>query len=176
MSKKTQATAAGQSSAAAKTTKTAPKGAAPANTGKTATATIEGAAKMPPKKRVAAPKVAKESKRVVGVTLNVATTTYNNWRNWIRFLLNGNDKNVPMIARFIKTKEAKGTEWGGYISTPAANVKAVVAKLEAFTASEAHLPVAEQSISMWTMLEHFTQAEPKVRAPRKAKATAEVTA
>jgi hypothetical protein len=180
MSTKPKATAAGQSPAAANTNQTATTPVATTtNTANAATVTatpiIKGAVKNPPKQRVvAAPKVQKESKRVTGVTINVATTTYNNWSSWVRFILNGSDKTVPMMARFVKDKEAKGTEWGGYISTPAANVDAVVAALAAFTANEATLPVEERSIVMWNMLDVFTSVEPKVRAPRAKKVKAEV--
>jgi len=182
MSTTTKATAAGQSSAAANTNETATTPVATTtNTANAATVTatpiIKGAVKNPPKQRVvAAPKVLKESKRVTGVTINVAVSTYNNWRSWVRFILNGSDKTVPMIARFEKDITANGHIWGGYISTPAEHVDTVVAALAAFTANEATLPVEDRSIVMWTMLDVFTSVEPKVRAPRAKKVKAEVAA
>ena len=136
-------------------------------------ATIVKAKKMPPKKRVAAAeKAPKESKRLTGVMVNIATVSYNHWREFVNAILNGEDKDAKKVARFVKDESALNTKWGGFIATSPENVDAVVAKMNAWNAENAARPEAEQFIDLWQTLEHFQTVEPK---PRVRKAKAETT-
>jgi hypothetical protein len=168
MTKTNQGTAAAQEAAAPTTTSTANA------------ATVATRRKMPLKK-VKAEKIAKMPKRVVGVLVHVATTSYNYWRNAVNELLNGTDEKAPRIARFVKDESAKGTKWGGFIAVAPENVEAIVAKMAAWSTANSAKPMVTaadtvtdenyeqfQSEQPWEMLEHFQTVEPKPRV-RKAK-------
>lgn len=170
MTKNTKGTAAAQEAAAPTTTSTA----------NAATVATPAKRKMPLKK-VKAEKTEKMPKRVVGVLVHVATTSYNYWRNAVNEILNGTDATAPRIARFVKDESAKGTKWGGFIAVAPENVDAIVAKMAAWSTANSAKPMVTaadtvtdenysqfQSEQPWEMLEHFQTVEPKPRV-RKAK-------
>jgi hypothetical protein len=130
-----------------------------------------------------APKAAKEvkePKRLTGVLVRVGTCSYNHWRQYVNEGINSNvaEGAVPLACwRKPEADEAQlPHKWDGYISVAPAHVEAVVAALNAHTTSQNALPVEERTIVMWQMLEHFQTVEPKPRAPRTKKATAETEA
>lgn len=170
MTKNTKGTAAAQEAAAPTTTSTA----------NAATVATPAKRKMPLKK-VKAEKTTKMPKRVIGVLVHVATTSYNYWRNAVNEILNSTDATAPRIARFVKDESAKGTKWGGFIAVAPENVEAIVAKMAAWSTANSAKPMVTaadtvtdenysqfQSEQPWEMLEHFQTVEPKPRV-RKAK-------
>ena len=171
MTKNTKGTAAAQEAAAPTTTSTV-------NSATVATAPVR---RTIPLKKSKVEKVSKMPKRVVGVLVHVATTSYNYWRNAVNEILNGTDATTPRIARFVKDESAKGTKWGGFIAIAPENVDAIVAKMAAWTTANSAKPMVTaadnvteenyeqfQSEQPWEMLEHFQTVEPKPRV-RKAK-------
>lgn len=149
---------------------TAAQGAA---TIETSNAPISKTKKTPPIKREPKAKKEKtESKRISGVKVHVATITYNNWREYVNEMLNG--EGSKRVASFVKDEAALNAKWGGYIATTPENADTLVATLNAWTAENNARPEGEQFVELWTMLEQFQTVEAKPRAPRKAKATAEV--
>ena len=170
MTKNTKGTAAAQEAAAPTTTSTA----------NAATVATPAKRKMPLKK-AKAEKTTKMPKRVIGVLVHVATTSYNYWRNAVNEILNSTDATAPRIARFVKDESAKGTKWGGFIAVAPENVEAIVAKMAAWSTANSAKPMVTaadtvtdenysqfQSEQPWEMLEHFQTVEPKPRV-RKAK-------
>ena len=170
MTKTNQGTAAAQEAAAPTTTSTA-------NAATVATPVLR---KAPPKARVKTVKVAKEPKRVVGVLVHIATTSYNYWRNWVTQVIHeGIADTEPRIARFVKDESALGTQWGGFIATTPENVEKVTAILNKWTEINNAKPLDMSENGrvkdMWSMMEHFVTVQPKPRV-RKAKAETEATA
>jgi hypothetical protein len=166
-------------------TAAAQEAAAPTTTSTVNAATVATKRKMPLKK-VKAEKTEKMPKRVVGVLVHVATTSYNYWRNAVNEILNGTDATTPRIARFVKDESAKGTKWGGFIAIAPENVEAIVAKMAAWSTANSAKPMVTaadtvtdenyeqfQSEQPWAMLEHFQTVEPKPRV-RKSKEEANI--
>ena len=171
---KTEETAAAQVAAASTETMTT------IETGNSVT--IAKAKKTPPKKRSDSPKEAKESKRVTGVRVNIATVTYHHWRDfvnnnlWLKDTFYGLNTEDKKIARFVKDETAlvhrdkEGNEihskWGGYIAVAPDNVTKVVDMLNAYTEANNKLPENEQVIDMWRILDNFQTVQPTPRAKK----------
>lgn len=144
-------------------------------------------AKALPKVRVAKEKVQKEPKRITGPLTMIALVSYNHWRQFVNFGINGADENVMPLACFrkaegaLKHKTAAGeivdTKWGGYIAVSPANVEAVTTLLNDFTAAQLEKPEAERElgVALWEMLETPFTVEPAPRKPRAKKVKAEAT-
>ena len=178
MTKTNQGTAAAQEAAAPTTTSTV----------NAATVATTPAKRKMPLKKVKEAKTPKMPKRVIGILVHVAVTSYNYWRNAVNEMLNGTDATAPRIARFVKDESAKGIKWGGFIAVAPENVDAIVAKMSAWSAENSAKPMVTaedivtdenyeqfQSEQPWEMLEHFQTVEPKPRV-RKAKVEATDTA
>ena len=180
MAKKTKATAAAQEAAAADTTtvaQTAPTPQAPAAEnaeGVTEEKVKRVKSKFPPLKRQPkAPKVAKESKRITGPTIHIATTSYNYWREWINRLINGEEKEEAMKAKFVRDLTAQdNAKWGGYISAAPEHKDAVLATLRTWDTENHAKPEKEQFVEMWSILDTFQEVAPKARKPRAKKEAA----
>lgn len=123
--------------------------------------------KAPALKPVRKPKVEKVAKRVTGVLIYVATTTYNNWRQVVNKLLNGEDE--TKIARLVKfsAEEVEQTDsinWAGHIATTPENVEEVIALLNGYV----EMYPTDKYDSLFTMLETFREVQPtpRVRKPK----------
>ena len=180
MAKKTKATAAAQGAAAAETTTAA---SAATTSQAPAAGNAEGVteekvkrvkSKFPPLKRQPkAPKVAKESKRITGPTIHIATTSYNYWREWINRLINGEEKEEAMKAKFVRDLAAKdNAKWGGYISVTPGHKDEVLAALRNWDTENHAKPEKEQFVEMWNILDTFQEVAPKARKPRVKKEAA----
>jgi hypothetical protein len=140
-----------------------------------------------PKVRVTKEKAQKEPKRITGVLTMIALVSYNHWRQFVNFGINGADENVMPLACFrkavgaMKHKTAAGeivdTKWGGYIAVPPANVDAVTTLLNDFTAAQFEKPEAERElgVALWEMLETPFTVDPAPRKPRTKKEKVEAT-
>jgi len=145
--------------------------------------TFKISAKALPKLRVAKEKVQKEPKRITGPLTMIALVSYNHWRQFVNFGINGEEDVLPLACfrkaeGALKHRTADGnvvdTKWGGYIAVSPANVEVVSELLNNFTAEQAAKPEAERGVALWEMLETPFTVEPAPRKPRAKKATAEV--
>jgi hypothetical protein len=144
-------------------------------------------AKALPKVRIAKEKAQKEPKRLTGPLTMIALVSYNHWRQFVNFGINGEDETVLPLATFRKAEgalkhrtkdgEIVDTKWGGYIAVPPANVEVVTQLLNDFTAAQSAKPEGERElgIALWEMLETPFTVEPSPRKPRAKKVKAETT-
>jgi hypothetical protein len=179
MAKNTRGNAAAQEAAAPTTTAAVETNTAPV-------ATFKISVKALPKARVRKEKQPKEPKRLTGRLTAIALCSYNHWRQFVNFGINGDESIMPVSAwrkaigalkHKTKTGEIVDTKWGGYIAVTPSSVEAVTTMLNNFTTNQATLPEAERAVSMWEMLETPFTIEPAPRKPRakKVKAAAETT-
>lgn len=201
METKTKVNAAAQEAAAPQTVATATTSTETAKPATAAKITIV-TRKVPKKRAAAAAKPVKVAKRLVGDLVFIATISYNHWRSFVSNLLNTTlitgavhtasltedmeviELETPVAAfradetvltHKTKTGEEVNTIWAGHIAVKPENVAKVTAQLNAITETNKALPLAEQDIVLWNMLETPINVPAKPRAPRKPKASAEVS-
>lgn len=166
MKSTTKGTAATQGVAAPKTTATKVAQTGSAGNAGTVTKTFSL-----PKVKVAKEKVAKESKRVTGVLVHIAKVSYNYWRGGVNQIINGEDKTIAKVARFVKDSSAFDTKWGGFIGVSPENVEKVLGVMNAWTAENSAKPLTGtddvQLVQPWILLDTFATVAPKARAKKE---------